>query len=444
MTRKGLVGAFLAALLLGSTPAASASEPAQPVQSFQLVRSLQRVQDRIASGDHAVLPMQRKALERADRALREADDAELAEPRNFRAVLIYAMSGGNPATVEILLPRLIGAARGRAKAEEDAKRAAAEESGEAPPEPAAEEAHGGGHAAKPGMKDNAAPPKPVRSADERLALGVYNYLRGRPEDAREALSAIDPMAEEPELGAFLALVRGQLEASNTPQVAARLLDQARLLGTGTLVEEAATRRAVLLAVELGERPRFIALSESYARRFVLSPYAAQWADGFVAGVMALREGLDFADLDRVTENLDPERRRVLFLRIARAAGIEQATALADFASARAEAEPGRDDPRTVLYSALPKVATEGSDEVLRSLRTIDQTKLTTSDRALLQAAKAVAEGLKLPDTTPAALPEPTAEPQTADLDPAVTESEAKLTGARKALGDIDALLGKSR
>ena len=37
-----------------------------------MVRSLQLVQDRIASGDDAALPMQRKLLEMIDKRLREA------------------------------------------------------------------------------------------------------------------------------------------------------------------------------------------------------------------------------------------------------------------------------------------------------------------------------------------------------------------------------------
>ena len=35
-------------------------------QPYQMVRSLQLVQDRIAGGDHAALPMQRKLLEMID------------------------------------------------------------------------------------------------------------------------------------------------------------------------------------------------------------------------------------------------------------------------------------------------------------------------------------------------------------------------------------------
>ncbi len=76
------------------------------MQPYQMVRSLQLVQDRIASGDHAALPMQNKLLEMIDARLRDAGKEDFADKRNFRAMLVYAMSGGNPATIEAVLLRL--------------------------------------------------------------------------------------------------------------------------------------------------------------------------------------------------------------------------------------------------------------------------------------------------------------------------------------------------
>ena len=55
------------------------------LQPFQMIRSLQLVQDRIANGDHAALPMQRKLLEMIDERLRNGTVDDLAEPRNLSA-----------------------------------------------------------------------------------------------------------------------------------------------------------------------------------------------------------------------------------------------------------------------------------------------------------------------------------------------------------------------
>ena len=67
-----------------------------------MVRSLQLVQDRIAAGDHAALPMQRKLLEMVDERFRDANSHDFVDERNYQAMLVYAMSGGNPATIDLL------------------------------------------------------------------------------------------------------------------------------------------------------------------------------------------------------------------------------------------------------------------------------------------------------------------------------------------------------
>jgi chemotaxis protein MotC len=243
-----------------------------------------------------------------------------------------------------------------------------------------------------------------------LLLGVYNYLRGRPQDARAALATMDPMAETPELGAFVALVRGTVEADGDAKAAMGLLDSARLLAPGSLIEEAALRRAAPLAVALGDRAGFLHLSEDYARRFLFSPYASQWADSFVNGVMALRDGLELSALDGVATVLDTERRQVLFLRIARRAAIEHDQALADFATSRAEGGATKGgDAQARLYAALPAITSEKGAEALKSLESIDPMGLSESDRELLATAKALAAELSAPPpvATVEAAPSPT-------------------------------------
>ncbi|TIU20224.1 MAG: chemotaxis protein MotC, partial [Mesorhizobium sp.] len=87
----------------GSPAAAFAQDDG--LQPYQLVRSLQLIQDRIAGGDHAALPMQAKLLEMTDARLRAADAEDFKDPKNFRALLVYGMSGGNPVTVEAAASR---------------------------------------------------------------------------------------------------------------------------------------------------------------------------------------------------------------------------------------------------------------------------------------------------------------------------------------------------
>ncbi|MDX8530396.1 chemotaxis protein MotC [Mesorhizobium sp. VK25A] len=339
MKGRSVIGGAIALLLLaaGSPSAAFAQDALQP---YQLVRSLQLIQDRIAGGDHAALPMQAKLLEMIDARMRDADAEDFKEPKNFRALLVYGMSGGNPVTV--------AAAASRA------------------------------------MTD------PQSLA---IANGVVAYLNGRPAEAIDMLKPIDPMGVPADIGAFLALVKGSLLATDDPATALRLLDEARLLSPGTLVEEAALRRSVGIAAAQGDAARFALASTQYVASYLYSPYASQFADAFVSGVITLHMAISQDKIADITSMMDPEREKVIYLRIARHAAIDGMTELSAFASAKAElgrnGKGNQDDPRTQLYSGLSTMTSANVDEVRAKLGKIDRGKLSQSDRDLLDAAQAV-------------------------------------------------------
>ncbi len=378
MRRSAIIGRAVGLLLLSvAYPwAASAEDGLQP---YQLVRSLQLVQDRIAAGDHAALPMQAKLLEMTDTRLRAADAEDFSDPKNFRALLVYGMSGGNPVTVE--------AAVSRAKAD---------------------------------------------AQDLAIAKGIVDYLSGRPAAAIEALKPIDPMTLPADLGAFLALVKGSLLATEEPAAALALLDDARLLSPGTLVEEAALRRSVAIAAAQGDGARFALASTQYVEDYLYSPYASQFADAFVSGVITLHMAISQDKLADITAMMDPEREKVIYLRIARRAAIDGFADLSAFASARAE--QGRDgihnqdDPRAQLYSSLSTVTSGTIDEVRAKLSRIDRSQLSQSDRDLLDAAQAVAgEVIAPPAPLPAQKPAPAAaKPEPVKTVVAVSPDEPEL------------------
>ncbi|WP_367142525.1 chemotaxis protein MotC [Mesorhizobium sp.] len=346
-----VIGGAIALLLLaaGSPSAAFAQDALQP---YQLVRSLQLIQDRIAGGDHAALPMQAKLLEMIDARMRDANAEDFKEPKNFRALLVYGMSGGNPVTV--------AAAASRA------------------------------------MTD------PQSLA---IAKGVVAYLNGRPASAIEMLKPIDPMSVPPDIGAFLALVKGSLLAADDPAQALALLDEARLLSPGTLVEEAALRRSVGIAAAQGDAARFALASTQYVASYLYSPYASQFADAFVSGVITLHMAISQDKIADITSMMDPEREKVIYLRIARHAAIDGMTELSAFAAAKAErgrnGGGSQDDPRSQLYSSLSTMTSASVDEVRAKLGKIDRGKLSQNDRDLLDAAQAVAGEVVAPVKTPA-------------------------------------------
>ena len=208
-----------------------------------------------------------------------------------------------------------------------------------------------------------------------------------------------------DIGAFLALVKGSLLATEEPAEALKLLDDARLLGPGTLVEEAALRRSVGIAATNGDAARFALASTQYVEDYLYSPYASQFADSFVSGVITLHMAISVDKLADITSMMDPEREKVIYLRIARRAAIDGLNDLSTFASNRAE--HGRDgihnadDPRASLYASLSTVTSGTIGDVRAALGKIDRSKLSDGDRALLDAAQAIASEVIAP---PAALP----------------------------------------
>lgn len=347
---------------------APAAEGQPALQPYQMVRSLQLLQDQLAGGDHAALPMQKKLLELIDQRLRKADEAVFAEKRNVRAVLIYGMSGGNPATLAEFMR-------------------------------------------------NAS----ISDENRTVLKGVLAYLHGNTQSAQAQLGDIDPKALPPELGAFLALVKGSVTAGSDPSAALKQLDLARLLSPGTLIEEAAIRRSLALEASSGQARRFFRAASQYVRRFLRSPYASQFADSFVTGILELHAELDYAAIDEITAMMDADQRKVIYLRIARRAAIEGLTDLSAYAAQKAgsvQLDEGQ-DVRAQLYAILSHLTSENVESVVASLGRIDRRQLTESDVRLLEAAERIAS-----EMTARPKPEVTAAVSPDERQPASAESVA--------------------
>lgn len=411
MKRLAQARLMLFGIAFATTPLSALAE--NGLQPFQMVRSLQLVQDRIADGDHAALPMQRKLLEMVDSRLKASTIEEFDDKRNFQALMIYAMSGGNPNTVADSLARL-----------------------------------------------------DLEEHDKTAGDGVLAYLLGDVARAREAMATIDPSTEPPELAAFLALVKGSVLAGESPADSIALLDTARLLAPGTLVEEAALRRTVALTVGQADALRFVTASEQYARRFLRSPYATQFAEAFVSGIIELRRTVDLERVKLAIEWMTREQARAIYLRLARQAAIDGDADILDFASRSARdlglSDREGQDARGELYSSITSVTSETVEQTLERLRALDANQLSGRDRALLEAAKAIAAEVVAPVSAsvpqPAIAPQsastdaesivdaaPVATPVSADVTPIETTDDltARMQSARSKLDAIDKLLSGS-
>src|SRR5262249_9191434 len=123
-------------------------------------------------------------------------------------------------------------------------------------------------------------PRERINVDGRLFNGALAYVEGRQGAARELLKDVHPRAIPQSPGGPGGLVQGALLASADASVAIERLDDARLLLPGTLVEEAALRREILLVGQAGDFDKFEFLTQSYIRRYRHSVYAGDFWQRF--------------------------------------------------------------------------------------------------------------------------------------------------------------------
>ncbi len=315
---------------------------------YEMVRRLQRLQDLIASGDTNALQAQRTLITEIENAFRDTDPEVWQDPRNGRAAVIFFLSGGGPAELRNLLKL-----------------------------------------------------KPLPAVDERLLRGALAYVEGREDDAERYLGEIDALRLPDALGGQIALAQAAVTVRKDPRKAMAMLDVARLLMPGTLVEEAALRREILVAAQIGDVNQFEQLSRQYLFRFRYSVYAGNFRQRFAAALtrMAfLNDATQFPRLTALLQPLDRDSRVEVYLMVARGALNQGKLVAAAMAAERvlAEAQPVSPDfERARVYrGAVRAASSKDVDAALADLRTTVRSRLPQDDIMLLDAAITTAELVK--------------------------------------------------
>jgi chemotaxis protein MotC len=344
------------------SPVSAKAEDAS-ISPVQLVNNLQNAQGEIAQGNLAAYAAQPKMLRDISEALAAAKPEVWQNPRNARAAVVYVLSGGQPRIITRIL-------------------------------------------------DSGSFPK----GDENLMRGALAYVLGHQAEAQKLLADIDPKSLDLSLGGQVAFVQSILLTTTDTKKAVALLDLARLLMPGGLVEEAALRREVFVAGDIArDADRFMALAGQYLNRFPKSPFADNFVKSFVATAIRLRldeEVANFPKLEAMTESLRRDDRRALFLTIARAALVDGNIAMTDVAASAALTLADADSPdeaRGKLYQAAVRTLTDQYDSGVAQLQAIDSKKLPKNDAALLAAARTVARHIRektaaSPGAEPAPIP----------------------------------------
>ncbi len=344
-----LLGAALLSPALAGEAASEAAKPseaaggAKPAEApAAAVRSLQALQDQVAQGSVAAQAAQPRMLAHVAEVFDAADPAVWKEPRNANAAALYLFSAGRAGAVRAVLER------GAVFAPEG----------------------------------------------DRLVKGALAYAEGQDEVARTLLAPFDPRALPTSLGGHLALVMAVLLADKDRARADAMLDAARLLVPGTLVEEAALRRQIFLLADGATLDKFVKLSRQYIRRFHGSVFASNFKGRLLS--FAVRTALEgdvalLAKFDPIFAELPLPERRASYLVLSRDALVAGRPEAARYAAARAAAlAPGpAEGERARLYAAAAGAASDAAPAARASLAALDAARLPPHDAELRDAALAM-------------------------------------------------------
>ena len=326
--------------------AALAAVPLFGTAPYELVRTLQDLQDRMAQGDVQAIAAQRALMIQIDKAFMSADPTVWQDNRNAAAAVTYVLSGGRPDILKTLIAL-----------------------------------------------------KPPPAIDPRLLEGVYDYASGRPDEATPLLIDIDPTTLPASMAGQVAIAQSALAVKSDPAKAMQFLSIARLLAPGTLVEEAAIRRQLLVADRQRDEAEVRSLARQYLDRFRHSVYAGNFRVRFAAALshMSLDTEARFAELDDMLAMVEPESRCDLYLTVALASAINGHAAAAKLAAERASglALAGSvQEARAKLYHAaalatMPELAAKGAAEIAGLNRSL----LSPPDQALYDTVHATLTGV---------------------------------------------------
>lgn len=213
---------------VGARPAETAGPVQSPLAPYLAVRLLQQLQDQVAHGSTAAQAAEPKQLVRIGEVFAAADPAAWTNTRNAGAAVLYLFSAGKPAVVRAAMQRAT-----------------------------------------------------LSPDNDRLIKGALAYAEGQDGTARALLGTFDPRALPAVLGGHLALVLATLYADTDPQKAGQMLDSARLLVPGTLVEEAALRRRSfsrpIQRCWTSSRPSLASISGASGARFSSTTSKGAWS-----------------------------------------------------------------------------------------------------------------------------------------------------------------------
>jgi chemotaxis protein MotC len=327
---------------------APAAAFADSAKVSDLVDELRRMQAKVAQGDKAAYAAELNQLKTIGAAIATAGPETWKSKRDADSLVIYILSGGSLADVGPLL------------------------------------------------KGDA-----VVESERSLARGALAYVTNHETDAITLLKEANLTALDARLAGEVAFARSVLETKRDAKAAANLLDWARLLAPGGLVEEAALRREIALLAEAKDVTRLAMLTRQYVTRFSASLYAPDFLRGLASAVVRLGLADDPANYKLITNavaSLPADGRRAFLLNLAKSGIVNARFGVAALAATEALESSKTESPeamRARLYLAAGRLFSDGYDAAIADLRTLSESKLDRGDASLLSAARRVAAQLRV-------------------------------------------------
>ena len=331
--------AFIAVIVLAISAIRLPAGAKASLEPHQYTLALQKIQDQIVAGDKLAHEAQREMLVYMAGDFAKARVVDWQKKKNAEALLIYILSGGHPEVVEKLLTI-----------------------------------------------------KNQPNLPEGVLRGALEFVLGNFDEARRLLKPVKPEDLSINAGAQIALVKATLYADKDYKKSLKLLAKVRLWKPGTLLEEAALRRALALAATKKKQDLFLQWSSQYTRRFGNSFYLPD----FISNFSYYAAKMDFAKQphlsEKVTRILNPLKERQqasVYLTVARVAVIQGKKIQGEFMARKAMAllkQMPAYSARAKLYLAASLIATPKQSEAILHLSGVDRFLLDEKDQKIYDAA----------------------------------------------------------
>lgn len=311
---------------------------------LQNVREVEIAQSGLAAGEHAASDELKSGMMRIYRYLQTTKLDDL-QPTEIEAVIEYTLSGGQPAFAEEILKK-----------------------------------------------------KKLSQVREALLRGVVAFVSGNSKQSSEILKTLDANQFKPVVAARLLMIQAELASRDPYQIRRTKLAKAADLALGSLIEEGATRRIVILAADARAADDFYYWSDRYIRRFSKSLYIADFVANFIDALFIFEKSNHPVPLDRVDRifsNLSPQSQIQLASNLQQAAVRLGEPRLCNYAYQKSKdliASRLILEDRPKLYSVACNIGRPGAF-ILSELSQFDVSKLDEADRKLHDSAEALARGI---------------------------------------------------